>query len=469
MRRNILPVFSLICILGVMAFAAWLTWNPDAELVRRAEEWPLVGPWATRFRERYLPPLPPPQASAAESWEIRRLGPPDAAAGEDRRQDGRPRDRRIESADVVWVLPGAALRREPSATAELIEEFDAVATVGKIERRGDWFHVRHSGSQGWVYLEGYDERGGPPYGETPEPPQALPPRPPDAATLALARELLGEREHVRRFGPYTAYTDFEDAELFAHLDGLAAQIEDLYRDRYGLAPLGTPAAAVVLYRSELAYRVLEKRSPVLADLHSAGHASRGIAVLYAGHSGRGEIGTTLTHELVHFLNRRALGPALPPWIDEGLADGLATARVGADGRIEPRALGGERREADGRMRIDGALATLYRLRGAIADGSLPPLLELTRLDWDAFVRSGRRQLYYGTSAFWIRYLLDGGDPALGDGLRRFLAGVAAGEPATPEALRDLLGRDWTALDAGFRQWLSSHPDLPSEAPPGGTG
>ncbi len=457
MRRNILPILSLICILGVMAFFAWLTHNPDAELVRQAEDWPVVGSWATRFRERYEPPQAPQDYGEPESYRS-----PGGRTPGGQTSDGRTPDGLVDRPDIVWVLPGAVLRRQPSATSAVVREFDSVATVIKIERRGDWFHVRQFGDRGWIFLEGYDERGGPPYGEAPEPATALMPRPPDAATLGLARELLGDRELVRRLGPHVAYTDFDDPELFGYLDGLAAQIESLYHQRYGLELLGIPAATLVVYRSELPYRLLEKRSPRLADLHSAGHASRGVAVLYVGDRDRDDVGTTLTHELVHFLNRRALGPALPAWIDEGLADDLATARVGTDGRIEAHALGGDRHEAGGRIRIDGALATLYHLRGAINDGSLPSLSQLTSLDWDQFVRSDRRQLFYGASAFWIRYLLDPDEPRLGGGFRRFLAGIAVGEPATPEVLRSHLDRDWAALDAGFRLWIETHPALPED-------
>jgi hypothetical protein len=465
MRRNVLPILFLVFVLGILAVFAWATRNPDAELVRQAEEWPVVGPWAARFRQRYLPPRPP-AGPGPEILRPRPSRPPEEA--QDERPEAPAADRRATDAEVVWVLPGAVMRRQPSATAAAIKRFDAVASADRLERRGDWFHVRHFGERGWVFLEGYDERGGPPYGDTPEPTRALMPRPPDAAALQLARELLGDRERIVRLGPYTTYTDLDDLDLLGVLDRLASQAEGLYRERYGLEPLGAPAAALVLYRTELAYRVLEKRSPQLAGLHSAGHASRGVAVLYEGDRSRADVGTTLTHELVHFLNRRALGPALPPWIDEGLADGLATSRVGAEGRIEPRALSGARREADGRLRIDGALATLYHLRAASGDGELPSLLDLAGLDWDRFVRSGRRQLYYGASAFWVRYLLDG-DPGLGDGFRRFLASVGQGEPATPEALRAHLGRDWAALDAGFRDWIASHPELPAETRPGPPG
>ncbi len=440
----------------MMGFFAWLTRNPDAELVRQAEDWPVVGSWATWFRDRYLPP------PAAEDGNAEGAFTPESFRPEGWAPENRTRETDIESPDIIWVLPGAVLRREPAASSPAVYEFDAVTTVIRLGRRGDWFLIRDRGSRGWVYLEGYDEQGGPPYGEAPEPTKALMPRSPDAASLAAARELLGERERVGSLGPYVAYSDLDESELWSYLDGLAAQVETLYSKRYGLEPLGNPAAALVVYRGELAYRLLEKRSPRIAGLHSTGHASRGVAVLFVGDRSLDEVGTTLVHELVHFLNRRAIGPALPPWIDEGLADDLATADVDAGGRIRPGELSGDRSEAGGRLVIDGALATLYRLRGAAAGGELLPFARLTSLQWEEFVRSQQRQLLYGTSAFWVRYLLDSGEPGLAAGFRRFLAAVGAGKPATPEMLRDYLGRDWAALDEGFLRWLETHPALPSE-------
>lgn len=449
MSRDPAPLVPVALVLMLLGGLAWLTRHPDAPLLEDAADWPMVGPLAKWFREQYRPSLPPPPTSGPEAdAEVERPAPwvppslPPAGGRE-----------------TVWVLPGASLREAPSDSAPVVLVFPVTANAIKLERLGDWFRVHHAGAEGWVHLEGYDETGGPPYGEAPEPPRALMPRAADEDTLAMARGLFGERERSVRIGPYAAYTDVRDDDLIRHLDGLAAQIEALYEARYGCHPLGSPRASLVVYRSELTYRILERRSERIAGLHSAGHASRGLAVLFVADHGRSEVGATLVHELVHFLNRRALGPALPPWIDEGLADDLAMARLGPDGRLDPSRLNGERRQEGLTIRVDGGLATLQSVRDALREGRLPSVQTLLELDWERYVRSDQRQLHYGAGAFWVRYLLGGDDGRHAAGFRRFLAGIAAGEPASAETLRQHLGLDWVTLDVGFRAWLAAYPPL----------
>jgi hypothetical protein len=75
--------------------------------------------------------------------------------------------------------------------------------------------------------------------------------------------------------------------------------------------------------------------------------------------------------------------------------------------------------------------------------------ELLRMERAPFL-AGEGELHYALSALWVRYLLDGG---LAAPFRAWLAAVAAGGDAGPEALRSHLGRDWTRLEQGFRAWL----------------
>lgn len=452
--RDAVPWVVILVGLGLLAGIAWLTRNPEAAFLREVEDRRFLGPLATWFREQYLPPQ-----DADRSVDEPR--PPAVSTGTEDQAPWAPwRPPSLPPAgerEIVWVLPGTKLYRAPTTSAPVVRDFTAISNAIKLERRGDWFRVHYAGSEGWAFLEGYDESGGPPYGEAPVPPKALAPPPVNEDTLALARTFLAGRERVARVGPYPLYTDSDDGELIRYLDRLVQQLEALYESRYGCRPVGEPRAALVLYRSELTYRLLERRSERIAGLHSAGHAAGGLAVLYVADLGKARVGATVVHELVHFLNRRAIGPALPPWLDEGLADDLAMARVGPDGRLDPTGLGGERRQRGDTLRVDGGLATLKHVRDAMRGGRLPPLRRLLELDWDGFVRSEQSQLHYGASAFWVRYLLDGEDGRLAVSFRRFLADVAAGGPASPEALRRRLGRGWSDLDAGFHAWIAAHP------------
>lgn len=307
-----------------------------------------------------------------------------------------------------------------------------------------------------MLLEGYDESGGPPYGEAPEPPRAMMPRPPDEDRLRATRQFLGEREEVSQLGSYDLYTDCGDRGLLAHLDALAARVDAAYAARYGLRPLGEPQAALVLYASELPYRVLQRRSRDLVGLHSTGHANRGLAVLYVGDRGRAEVGATVVHELAHLVSRRALGPALPPWLDEGVATDLATVRF-EDGGFQPERLSGDRRSEGGRVRIGGGLANLVQVHRAMSAGDAPALAHLLGLDWQGFVRTGRSRLHYSSGALWIRYLLQGAGGRHAVGFQRFLAAVGRGEPPSAEALLDHLGpsASLSALEEDFRAWIRS--------------
>jgi hypothetical protein len=360
----------------------------------------------------------------------------------------------VKRRDIVWILAGTVLREAPSPTAREMLRFEAIANAIRLERRGDWFRVHHTGSEGWVHLPGYDEEGIP-YGEEPDAPGPLLPRPPDEQQLAAARKLLGERERTTRLGPYTTYSDCRDKTLLAHLDRLAAQVETAYRQRYGLQPLGEPRAAIVLYGSELPYRLLQQQSEQIAGLNASGHNQGGLALLYVGDRSRLEVAGTLIHELVHLLNRRALGPALPPWLDEGLADDLAASRVGPDGTLRPQQLSGDRHHTEKRLWIDGALAALHQLHQAKQAGRLLSLAELGQLEWERFVEGERIRLHYSLSAFWVRYLVQGEEGRYSDAFRHFLTAVAAGKPASVEQLGVHLGADPSSLEPGFLTWLST--------------
>ena len=149
----------------------------------------------------------------------------------------------------------------------------------------------------------------------------------------------------------------------------------------------------------------------------------------------------LVHELVHLLNRRFLGPALPSWLDEGLAEELAMSRIAADGTLVPGSLGRfESGSRDRALLVGGGEIHLGALRAGMRRGDLPTLEELVGLDRTGFQAEDRFQIHYALSAFWVRYLLSGAAPAGADGFRSFLAAVAEGEPLDEELLLRSSGR-----------------------------
>ena len=454
MRRPIWAYLIVFTSLLLFASFTWLTRNPHSEVLDRAASWPYVGPLASRFTAIYRPPRERPAEAVAPVAE--EVAASEAAAP--------PPARRFDS--LIYVLKGQELKSRPDAGAATLYRFERHTRAGKIGQRGDWYHLDYHGREGWVLLENYDENAEIPYGEGAEPTLPVASRPPDPQRLEAARKYLRGRERELRVGPYTLYTDSADDGLIAYLDAVAAPLDGVYAERFGLTPVDRPAEAVVLYQSDIAYRLLQRRTEELAGLASAGHNSKGVAVLYVGGRRWSEVAATLVHELVHFINRRAIGPQLPPWIDEGLADDLAQARIDDDGVVHPGELGGERRQQDGRFRLEGAFSTLWQLHEAAREDRLPTLEWLAGLEWQRFVQPPAAQLHYGVSSFWVRFLLADEAPRRAAAFRAFLSSVAAGQPPTVENLQTRLGEDWPSLDAGFEAWivsLAEHLELPAGA------
>ncbi len=439
MRSNVAPVFFLILFLALFGGLIYLAHHPEAEALQRAEAWPFLGPLATAFRERFTPPEPVPKAEETTTQEVVHLVPVVPPLGE----------------GEVWVLPGNRIRSEPSPTAPTILEFEAISNVTWLEKRGDWYGVWHRGIQGWVYLEGYEESEDPPYGRAVEPPGPLPPRAPDSAALEAARALLTDGGRHLAIGPWQLWTDSTDEELLWRLRGVASGLEAVYTGRYGREPLGRPLEGFVLYDDEAVYREVQNRSDRLLGLAAAGHTVSGLSISFVGQRSHDAVAATLVHELVHTINRRALGPVLPSWLGEGLAEDLATSRLGRQGPL-PGTLGGERRVEGEAWIMDGGIAALFQLRDRVRTARLASVQELLELDWESFVRPGVAELHYAQSAFFLRFLLDGEDGRYAEGFRAFLDAVAAGGPVSGRALRRHLDESWMALDARFELWLEFH-------------
>jgi hypothetical protein len=145
---------------------------------------------------------------------------------------------------------------------------------------------------------------------------------------------------------------------------------------------------------------------------------------------------TLTHELTHLAIRRAFGDGLPPWLTEGLADGV-----------------GDTATENGFARLDdlrGIRVQLERLRGAYdldRAGGVERLVSLERGRFDRGVIS----YDYEQSALLVRWLL--ADPVLAPRFRAFLADLAGGLSWSPERFRRALGVPWAELDRRLEAWV----------------
>ncbi|HWN44785.1 MAG TPA: hypothetical protein VNW71_21355, partial [Thermoanaerobaculia bacterium] len=292
----------------------------------------------------------------------------------------------------------------------------------------------------------------PPLGSDPDPVRPITGRGPDEQRLGWARARLMPPEVVGNVGPYLIYTDLRDPPRLSFFDRVASGMEAAYRSRYGVSPIGDPAEAVVLFSRESDYRSFLGEATSVAELPASGHTGHGIVSLFDGRRPDSEVASTLVHELAHLLNRRAIGPALPSWLEEGIADDLSQSQIDRSGRLLPGTLGGVTVRVGSRIEMHGARAALQDLLDAAAAGKLRPLPQLLSLDWSDFVRQNG-ELNYAQSSFFIRYLLQGEQGTLAPGFRAFLREVSEGRPPEPEALREKLGRPWPMLEAGFRLWV----------------
>jgi len=461
MRREWPVYLTLLVLLVLLAGWVGIARFPQSAPAVAVERWPLVGRWIGELRRRYLPPEPPPAPAAGGEEDGG-----EAAAGAPRAAGVAPAERaRTRSGPALpspslpprdgslWLAPGEALRARPEAGAEAVAEVDAFTEVTVLERAERWRRVRFGGREGWVF-EPERAPGEPPLGRDPAPPRPLPATAPDPARLAAARGLLGAGAVESRLGPYLLASD-ADPRLTEFLARIAAAVEPAYVERYRQAPVGLPAEAVVVFAREADYRAFQQGEERLTTLPAGGHASGGLVALWAGERRRDDVAATLVHELTHLLNRRALGPALPPWLDEGLANDLAWGAIDADRALDPRRLGGAVERSGLEVTYHGPRAALRALAEAGGAGGLPRLSSLAALDWETFVRSPRRDQHYSLAGFFLRYLSSGDRGALAPALHAFLAAVAAGGPSDGAALVRHLGRSWDSLQWGFERWLSA--------------
>lgn len=278
-------------------------------------------------------------------------------------------------------------------------------------------------------------------------------REPDRALLERATELLGADAGEGRLGPWPLLTDLADRGLLARLDRLAGSLPEAYAERVELELLDQAREQVVLFADPVAYLRFAASDPQLLGVEIAGHFGRGLVALPVGERPLDEIESTLLHELTHTLVRRSIGPALPPWLAEGLAEHFAHGEIDAEGRLDP-----DRRrrivEQHGQeTRWRGDQAARRRVARRFGDGRGPSVAELLELDPDAF-RQPPAADRYALATILVGHLFGSRHER---GFEAFLAAVASGAQPTRERLESELGIGADQLEAEIRLVLGVDP------------
>jgi hypothetical protein len=376
--------------------------------------------------------------------------------------------RQAGSEEFIVVEAGTRLLGSPHPGAPVLDVVQTQIELPLLERLGPWVRVRYGSWRGWILPLGNEE--------LPVSTQTLP-EPGEERRLNRARELLGNAARTGNLGPYSLYTDLDDDELLERLAGVATHLTQSYGERYDLEVRLDGSEAVVLFADERDYRDFEAGERSIAGVHTQGFARQGLVVLFVGE--RDLIATlqALIHELVHVLNRRALGTQIPAWLEEGLAEDLGFSRIQADGRIVVGSLGGDnvpfstsasRVGSPHAFEIGGPRGSLVALLIEWHEPTRPTLAELVAMPWQEFVESEAGAIHYAESAFLVRYFLDGRRRSLREGFRRYLRSMAAGELNLGETV-------WTSLEIHHALSLTFSPmvmarrckcpEMPSEMGP----
>jgi hypothetical protein len=251
-------------------------------------------------------------------------------------------------------------------------------------------------------------------------------------------EIMGDARETR-CGPYRLATDLPGDDLVGVCTRVAAPLEATFRRRFGLEPRGNPQEGVLLFAERRDFQRFARQDRGLRSGY-AGYANgaEGFLAMPGGDVNRESFAQTLGHEFTHLLLRRAMGPGLPPWLSEGLADAVGDTAT-------PQGLGEL-------VALRGIEGQARRLRDAYRHGLVPGLEHLTalrRIEFDSATRS----YDYEQSALFVRFLLL--DPALAPRFRRHLKAIAGQSIHDPQRLPKDLERSWEELDRGLQDWVLS--------------
>jgi len=350
---------------------------------------------------------------------------------------GKPAGWEDQAPTEVQIIEGSVLRAAPVETAERLALLPRCQLLAR-ETRGSWVRVRLGKLDGWIDLQGATL----PYLGSVVEYQA--PRDPAGVALQQALDILGGEAQPVPLGPFDFYHDVDDQKLLRLLGEIAPQVVAAFVDRYGLEVV-EPQGVVVLFADERRYMQLKESQFNDIPFHSEGHAVPGLVAIKVGNRSRREVATTLIHELTHLIAWQVLGPDLPPWLNEGLADDLALSRIDREGRLnsdsfDQRSLRFGRNTAEILVKVVGSLSRAQPIR----------LVDFLSQDRRSFL--AQPELHYALSALFVRFLLEDSLAGSAAAFKSYLQALRVEGITYPDFLRQQMRQPWGEIDVQFRLW-----------------
>ncbi len=308
---------------------------------------------------------------------------------------------------TVWVRPGDVLYDR--SAGEAVDQATVIANLPVVATAtDDWVEVVYRDRKLWLQAPEFTG-GDPPLGSAVAPLLPMAAVPINPVRLDLARQAFTGEPVSSTSGPYSIVGDTPRVRSLAALcDRRMADSDMEFEALTGLVPRGSGRETLLVFNRRDDYRTFLAGAPRVSDhpgmTDPDGYSlpAEGFAATFLEDRSDAEVCAILVHEVAHLISRRALGPALPPW----LAEGLAT-------RLERRA-------------------------GSIPNVGTGPAL--VRMEDDFY--AGDLDQRYRLVAAAIDLLLT--DERFADATRAFLAARAAGSPL-PDGPGITAASYWSAL------------------------
>lgn len=333
----------------------------------------------------------------------------------------------LAAASSVLLPEGARLHLEPDASSISIAVVEESLEVVPEAKRDGWILVRYAGRKGWV-------RPGPPTPlfegrRNPAPPSDAAPAPGDPFRYGavfpsgLGRELIADRWQLR--------TDLEDEALLTRIRQVIDKAPPRFETWWKLSSRA--------YSGQVLYLFARKEDARALDPLACGRVRNGVVTATVVPGDPDATVRRALHQAGHLYAIQLLGSAVPPWLEEGIADSFAAIGEKGPGLQEPlfRNRGRSRTPGDEPLPLATILGAGRELFADDARGA--------RLRWDA--------------TRLARYFWNGGRPGRFEKFRSFVAAGFSGTVLHGRLLERMTTLPLSRIEADLRTFREP---LPSE-------